>query len=283
MRAYDVQESPTNWGLDRIDQRTRVLDNKYNFQAANLSAVSVYVIDTGVKITHREFEGRAEMIKSYYESSEDQNSHGTHVAGIIAGRSTGVAKTVQIKGIKVLDAQGSGYNSDIIDGINFAVQHARNSGKRGIINLSLGGFRSSALNAAINAAFSAGLIPVVAAGNENTDAFWSSPASASNALAVGASTNGDSKASFSNHGSLVRIHAPGVNILSASIAGDDQYVAYSGTSMATPLVSGAVAILWGRNPSASPSAIVNELINLSTKSTLTGLRWRTPNRLLYIN
>lgn len=187
-----------------------------------------------------------------------------------------------LKGIKVLDASGSGYNSDIIDAINWVVTQFRATGRKSVISLSLGGSRSSAMNNAVNAAWSAGVIPVVAAGNSNADAYWYSPASATNAITVGATVQNDERASYSNYGTLVDLHAPGSSIYSAWNRNDTDYTTISGTSMATPHVAGVVAQIWSAFPSYTPSQVLNLLITSSTKNVITRMRTRsTPNRLLY--
>jgi subtilisin family serine protease len=176
----------------------------------------------------------------------DENGHGSHVAGTIGGRTYGVAKNVELVAVKVLDAKGSGSNSGVIAGMNWVATTAATRGLRGkaVMNMSLGGSKSQAVNDAINNIREAGVVPCVAAGNENQDANNDSPASAAGAITVGAidQTN-DRKASFSNFGPRVDIFAPGVNVLSVGITGDTASRSLSGTSMATPHITGLAAYL----------------------------------------
>jgi subtilisin family serine protease len=142
--------------------------------------------------------------------------------------------------VKVLDSQGSGYNSDIMAGINWVINDAKNRGGvgRSVISMSLGGPYSSQSNSAVRAATQAGIFTAVAAGNENQDAGNVSPASESTACTVGAVDSNDARASFSNYGSYLDIFAPGVNILSTWIGSNTATNTISGTSMATPHIAG---------------------------------------------
>jgi subtilisin family serine protease len=164
----------------------------------------------------------------------DENGHGSHVSGTIGGATFGVAKNVQLIGVKVLDADGSGTNSGVIQGLNFVVSDSKSKKLAGkaVMNMSLGGSKSSAVNAAVAAIASAGVVPVVAAGNENQDAGNTSPASSPNAITVGAiDQTTDKKASFSNFGAVVDVFAPGVSVLSAGITNTSSTAVLSGTSM----------------------------------------------------
>jgi len=206
-----VQSSPPSWGLDRIDQRDPALDDRFNFPSSGGSGVDVYHLDTGVRATHQEFEGRAAVVRTYFRTFADDNAHGTHTAGTIAGATVGVARNVTLRAIKVLDRSGSGVNSDVIDAINWIVANrATNPSRPTIISMSLSSSRKSrAMNAAVNAAWDAGVMSVVAAGNNRMNAGRASPASAKRAVAVGASSTVDMRADFSNYGRTVKLFAPG--------------------------------------------------------------------------
>jgi len=153
---------------------------------------------------------------------------------------------VKLRAVKVLNAQGSGTNSGVIQGMNFVAQDAKKNGLAGkaVMNMSLGGSKSQAVNQAINNIRAAGVVPCVAAGNEDQDASNDSPASAAGAVTVGAiDQTTDRKASFSNFGPIVDIFAPGVNVLSVGIRNNSATNILSGTSMATPHITGLAAYL----------------------------------------
>ena len=243
------------WGLTRIDQRTEV-GRTGSFSWRNVdddgAGVDVYVIDSGVTITHNDFEGRAKhgftagTISE--EGSKDLNGHGTHVAGTVGGATYGVAKNANIIAVKVLNEEGVGSIADIIDGIEFALADFREKGSRkAVINMSLGssGF-SLLLQLATMEAINAGIHVVVAAGNDFDDACDYTPASVADAITVAASNDRDDVTSFSNFGACVDIFAPGEDIWSASSTGGNARLSLSGTSMAAPHVAGALARLLSR-------------------------------------
>ncbi|KAJ1556270.1 hypothetical protein HK405_003659 [Cladochytrium tenue] len=295
------------WGLARISRRKPAKNpNKadYVYGAGDGTGVSVYIIDTGIFVGHDEFEGRAVWGKTVpkKEDDEDGNGHGTHVAGIIAGKTFGVAKNATVIAVKVLDAEGSGSNSDVIRGIEYvATQHAARAAAAtggtalSVANLSLGGWRSRSLDAAVNAAAAAGVHFAVAAGNEDEDACDSSPAAAKAAISVMASNDDDERAGWSNWGKCVALGAPGEEIESAWKPGGgkkgrgrtDRTKVLSGTSMASPHVAGAIAALLSRPDqpwAAMPAAkLRSALISLATKDALSHVKKskKTPNRLLY--
>ena len=235
-----TQNSAT-WGLDRIDQVDLALSGTYSYVSAG-AGVDAYVIDTGILGTHSEFTRRMKSGYSAIGSSKnttDCNGHGTHVAGTIGGTTYGVAKAVSLIPVRVLGCNGSGTNSGVIAGINWAIKnHTTNNA---VANLSLGGGISSTLDTAINNLINDGVTVVVAAGNSAVDACTSSPARVTRAITVAASTSNDSIASFSNIGSCVDIIAPGVGITSAWYTSSTAINTISGTSMASPHVAGAIA------------------------------------------
>ncbi|KAI1812950.1 protease [Poronia punctata] len=234
-------------GLVRLSH-ARTGADAYVFDDSAGAGITVYVVDTGILTSHSEFQGRAKMVFNAVEGSADtdENGHGSHVSGTIGGATYGVAKNVQLLGVKVLDASGGGTNADVLDGLNFIETDVAQRKLRGkaVLNMSLGGGQSNAINNAIEALVAAGVVPVVAAGNEAQDAGNTSPASSPDAITVGAlDATDDKRADFSNFGDVVDIYAPGVGILSVGIKSNVDTATLSGTSMASPHVAGLAAYL----------------------------------------
>lgn len=262
-----------SWGLDRLDQRSLPLDNSYTFNSRG-SGVRVYIVDTGLRLSHSEFGGRA--VSGYTaindgNGTNDCHGHGTHVGGTVGGSSAGVARGVTLVAVRVLDCGGSGSNSGVIAGIDYIVsQKNANPSVPMVANMSLGGGFSSALNDAVGRAVSAGVTFAVAAGNSNVDACTSSPASSPSALTVGATEANDARAYFSNYGSCLDIFAPGTNIVSSWIYDDWSMGAASGTSMASPHVAGVAALILGDYPSASPASVRTAMLDGANQSVTNG-------------
>jgi subtilisin family serine protease len=267
------------WGLDRIDQRNRPLSLTYTY-ANTASSVYVYVIDTGIDAAHSEFEGRATNVyDAFGGSGNDCHGHGTHVAGTIGGKTWGVAKKANLRGLRVLSCSGSGSTSGIIAALDWLRANRTNPA---VANMSLGGGFSSALNTAVNNLANSGVFVAVAAGNENMNACNRSPASASAAFTTAASTKTDARASYSNHGSCVDGYAPGSSIRSAWIgSGTTESAILSGTSMASPHVAGVAALYKGANGNASSATIDSWIKNNASTGKISNNRRGTPNRLLY--
>ncbi len=280
VHASGIEASPP-WGLDRVDQRSRPIDGQYRYSATG-AGVKAYVLDTGIWTTHTEFTGRL-ATGSYYNFGDgtgitDCNDHGTHVSGIIGGTTYGVAKQVTIVPVKVLDCQGNGNGTSIINGINWIVNdHA--PGTPAVANMSLDGPANSAFDAAVQTMIDDGITVVVAAGNAGLNACNYSPADLPAAITVAASTETDGVASFSNLGNCVDIFAPGNNILS-SVRGPDNVSAlpFSGTSMAAPHVAGAAALLLQYAPTATPAQI---WATIDANATTTAIA-TAPGKLLFI-
>ncbi|NUT52183.1 MAG: S8 family peptidase [Saccharothrix sp.] len=276
-----TQTNPPSWGLDRVDQRNLPLNSSYSYTTTG-SGANVYVVDTGVRISHSTFGGRAVNGYDAVDNdnvAQDGNGHGTHVAGTIAGSQYGVAKNARIVGVRVLNNSGSGTLAGVVAGIDWV---ARNHQKPAVANLSLGGGANSSIDDAVRRAIAAGVTFAVAAGNSNANASGFSPARVGEAITVGATERTDARASYSNFGSILDIFAPGSSITSAWHTGDSATNTISGTSMATPHVAGAAARYLSSNPSATPAQVASYLIAQSTPSKVTSPGSGSPNRLLYL-
>ena len=279
VRAFETQPSPP-WGLDRIDQRALPLDASYTY-AVNGAGVHAYIIDTGIRSTHTEFAGRVGAGYDFVDNDStpnDCNGHGTHVAGTIGGTTYGVAKGVTLHGVRVLDCQGSGYTSGVIAGIDWVTA---NRITPAVANMSLGGSASSTLDAALRNSVAAGVVHVVAAGNENTDACNGSPSREPQAITVGATNSSDQRASFSNYGACLDIFAPGVSILSAWYTSDSATNTISGTSMASPHAAGVAALFLQSAPAALPADVAASMTTAATSGVVGSPGTGSPNRLLY--
>jgi subtilisin family serine protease len=278
--GIDATQTGADWGLDRIDQRSGRLSDTFT-PTDDGSSVHAYVIDTGIRITHKQFGGRASYGYDYVgndKTASDCNGHGTHVAGTIGGSTYGVAKKAKLVAVRVLDCAGEGYISDIIEGVDWVTRHAI---KPAVANMSLGGDPSPALNRAVAASIRSGITYTVAAGNSAENAANHSPANLASAITVGASDWDDERAYFSNYGSLVDLFAPGDYITSAWNTSNTATNVESGTSMAAPHVAGAAALILDAHPAWSPAAVRTYLVGHSTKGKLTSIGSGSPNRLLY--
>lgn len=286
--AANGAQSNATWGLDRIDQTDLPLNGSYQF-ALNGSGVHAYIVDTGIRASHNEFQGR---IGNGYNTvgsgglfgigsgsadpnnTDDCQGHGTHVAGTVGGSEFGVAKGVVLHPVRVLDCNGSGSNSGVIAGVDWVVG---NHQKPAVANMSLGGGNSTALDDAVRSAVNAGVTMVVAAGNDNTDACTGSPNRVAEAITVGSTTSTDARSSFSNKGSCVDIFAPGSSIKSAGIGNDASTATMSGTSMAAPHVAGIAALYLAANPTAQPGAVFSSVVAAAVSNRLSGLGAGSPN------
>lgn len=300
-------EKQAPWGLARISHRDTLgfgTFNKYLYTADAGEGVDAYVIDTGTNVDHVDFEGRAKWGKTIPagDADEDGNGHGTHCSGTIAGKKYGVAKKANVYAVKVLRSNGSGTMSDVVKGVEYAatahseqVQAAKDGKRKGfkgsVANMSLGGGKTSALDAAVNAAVRAGVHFAVAAGNDNADACKYSPAAAELPLTVGASDLNDDRAYFSNYGKCTDIFGPGVSIQSTWIGSKYAVNTISGTSMASPHLAGLLAYYLSLQPAGdsefavaeiTPKELKKSVISVATEGTLSGLPDSdTPNLLAW--
>ncbi|KAF9898344.1 hypothetical protein BX616_004157, partial [Lobosporangium transversale] len=265
------QTSPPSWGLTRVSQQALDLTLPYVYNDAAGEGVTAYVVDTGVYIEHEDFEGRATWGANFIDGSDDtdENGHGTHVAGTIGGTSYGIAKKVNIVGVKVLDGEGSGSTSGVVAGMDWVAENA--TAGKSVVNMSLGGTKSKAIDDAAARLFKANIPLIVAAGNSaTTDACTGSPSGAVNAFTVAASDKADKVASFTSYGKCVEIFAPGVGITSAWIGSPSAKNTISGTSMATPHVAGVAALYLSINSIPTAQGVFDQLLSTSTAGKITG-------------
>jgi subtilisin family serine protease len=286
--TIDTTQRGATWGLDRIDQRKLPLSGTFSYNNTG-AGVTAYVIDTGIRVSHTEFGGRATSGWDFVDDDADAsdcNGHGTHVAGTIGGTTYGVAKGVALVAVRVLDCGGSAPWSLIIAGIDF-VTAEHQTGEPAVANMSLGGGANLAVDQAVRNSIADGVSYAVAAGNSNFNACAFSPARVTEAMTSGASTSTDRKASFSNWGPCMDWFAPGQDITSAWRSSDTATNTISGTSMASPHTAGVAALYLQSSPSASPAAVHKALGSATTRKVISGLHRLlnpgTPNLLLFTN
>ena len=275
-------QSSAPWGLDRSDQRNLPLSGSYTWPSAG-SGVVVYVVDTGLRADHGDFSGR--VVPGYSpiadgRGTEDCNGHGTHVAGSAVGTRYGMAKQATVVPVRVLDCNGSGTWSGVIAGLDWIVGHHA-AGVPAVANLSLSGGASSSVDDAVSRVVADGLVVAVAAGNASADACKYSPARVPAVLTVGATTSADARGSYSNTGTCLDLFAPGSSILSAWHTSSTASNTVSGTSMASPHVAGAAAVLWSRWPAVGPGEVTSHLVGTATPGVVTSAGSGSPNLLLW--
>ncbi|MDG4834654.1 S8 family serine peptidase [Solwaraspora sp. WMMD1047] len=276
-----IQPNPPSWGLDRIDQGNLPLDSSYTYPDP-ATDVHAYVIDTGVRVSHSDFGGRAVSGFDAVDGgpADDCNGHGTHVAGTIGGSAHGVAKAVRIVGVRVLNCGGSGTTAGVVAGVDWVTANAV---RPAVANMSLGGAATLSLDTAVRNSINSGISYGLAAGNDfGANACGNSPGRVAEGITVGATTLNDSRSSFSNIGSCLDLFAPGSGITSAWHTGDGASNTISGTSMAAPHVAGAAALLLAANPSWSPQQVRDRLVETATTGVVTSPGAGSPNRLLRV-
>ena len=279
-----VRGAAASWGLDRVDQRALPLSGTYTPDPAPGRGVTAYVVDGGVDAEHRDLGGRVRAGFTAIDDGRgtgDCEGHGTHVAGTIGGAAYGVAPAVTLVAVRTLDCSGSGETSGIVAGLDWVARDHRR-GTPAVANLSLAGDPSDAVDAAVRGLVADGVTVTVAAGNEDADACGSSPSREPAALTVAATARDDSRAPFSNRGSCVDLFAPGVDVVSDGGTGPTATRTLSGTSMASPHVAGAAALLLGAEPTLTPAQVAARLLAAATPGAVRGERRGDPDRLLYV-
>jgi subtilisin family serine protease len=278
-----TQPNPPSWGLDRIDQRNRPLDNSYTYPNT-ASNVHIYILDTGIRTTHNDFGGRAVHGRDTVSNDNDAtdcHGHGTHVAGTAGGTAYGVAKGATLVAVRVLNCAGSGTTTQIVSGINWVTANAI---KPAVANMSLGGpGNDTAINNAVANSITSGVTYAIAAGNSSSNACNFSPARVPAAITVGATQDNDARASFSNFGSCLDLFAPGVAITSAWFSSNTATNTISGTSMASPHVAGVAALVASANPTWMPAQVRDELVADATAGVVTNPGSGSPNLLLFVD
>ncbi|RKT56180.1 S8 family peptidase [Saccharothrix australiensis] len=280
------QNNPPSWGLDRIDQDSLPLNQKYSY-STGASNVTAYVIDTGINYNHTNFGGRATFGFDAFsdgQNGKDCHGHGTHVAGTVGGSTFGVAKEVKLKAVRVLNCQGSGSVSTEAAGVDWVTANAV---LPAVANMSLytgtANEPSRVLDNAVKASIAKGISYVVAAGNFNDDSCKYSPQRVTETINVAASARTDARASFSSFGRCSDLFAPGQDIISASHSNNSGSASMSGTSMASPHVAGAVALYLADNPTRTPAEVHSAIVAAATPNKITNPGANTPNRLLRVN
>jgi subtilisin family serine protease len=274
--SLSTTQAGATWGLDRSDQRNLPLSTNYTYNATG-TGIKAYVIDTGILGTHQDLAGRVLAGVNTVDgtpSTQDCNGHGTHVAGTIGGTTYGVAKNVTLVAVRVFGCANSTTTAAIIAGVDWVTGNHQ-PGQPAVANMSLGGGANAALDTAVRNMIADGVSVAIAAGNGNAlgvpvNSCNQSPARVAEGITVGASDINDAKASFSNYGTCVDLHAPGVNITSSWATSDTATNTISGTSMASPHVAGVAALYLQLNPASTPAQVQQAIKDASTKGVVTG-------------
>lgn len=277
IHAQQCQHTPP-WHLQRITQRNKLTDTwhpPYRYLKQK-QTVGVYVLDTFVDCSHQQFQGRCKRVFSNQYTVS--NPHGTHVAGIVGSMEFGVNKYAQIFSVEVLNDNGTGTWSKLVEALSFVARDALNRKLPAVINLSISGPPSYVVDMAIQQLSNQGILTIVAAGNSNDNACYHSPARAQSAIAVGATNRQDQLAAFSNWGICVDILAPGDVV--QSLLPNQQTGYMSGTSMAAPVVAGIASVVLAMQPELDVESLRKLVMDVASKNVVADPK-QSKNRLAY--
>lgn len=275
------EQSSADWGLDRVDQRSRPVDSKYIYSSTG-AGVNVYILDSGINPFHQDFGGRASVAHDVLADGQngiDCTGHGTHVAGIVGSSTYGVAKSANLRAVRVLPCTGTGRLSDLILGIDWVTANRIGPAVANISSNQVG--TSPSLNSAINNSIASGVHYVVSAGNQNADACLYGPANIAGAIVVGATTGTDNRAGYSNQGACIDVWAPGHNINSLDYLTNNGTATKSGTSQAAPMVAGTIARYLENNPTATPATVQSIIKSGATSDIVTNTDAASTRSLLH--
>ncbi|GGU50613.1 S8 family serine peptidase [Lentzea flava] len=279
-RGTDVQ-SNAQWNIDRVDQANLPLDTKYEYNATG-EGVTVYNVDSGTRVSHSEFEGRASNGYDFFDRdaiAQDCHGHGTHTASTSVGKTYGVAKKAKLVALRVFDCSASGPDDLVVDAVEWIDANGR---KPAVVNMSLGQYQTGIGDEQIRASIQKGFVHVFAAGNNNgADACGYSPARVTEGLTVASTERDDSRSGFSNTGTCVDLFAPGGSNTGASYSSDTATRSDQGTSFSAPLVTGAAALYLQSHPSATQAEVNKAIVDAATPGKVTNAGPGSPNKLLY--
>ena len=280
------------WNLDRLDQRDSALDQSYDPAGTGKNA-DVYILDSGMLMTHEEIKARAQYIGfdvvdedtgTNQQGNDHCDGHGTHCAGVTAGKTYGVAKEATIYNVRVLECDGAGLVTGIVRAMDRVVEHNKKTGRPGVISQSLNLEDSELMDSGVKRATEAGVTCVSASGNQMSDSCKYSPGRVTTGISVGGTNQDDTLGFYTNTGKCTDIMAPGSEITSAWNTCDTCTRTVSGTSMAAPHVTGYIAILLSKHPDLTPAEVKQMMIDESTKDVVAmgNALAGTPNRMLYV-
>ncbi|SDI47064.1 Serine protease, subtilisin family [Actinokineospora alba] len=279
-RGADVQDNAP-WTVDRVDQADLPLNTKYEYTATG-EGVTVYNMDSGTRVSHSEFEGRARDGYDFFDKdavAQDCHGHGTHTASMSVGKTYGVAKKAKLVALRVFDCSNSGPDALVIDAVEWI---DANGQKPAVVNMSLGQYEAGIGDEQIRSSIQKGFIYVFAAGNNNGAAACNySPARVTEGLTVASTEKNDSRSGFSNIGTCVDLFAPGGSNTGAAYSSDTATRQDQGTSFSAPLVTGAAALYLQSHPTANQAEVNKAIIDSATAGKVTNAGTGSPNKLLY--